>query len=263
MNAGTLPPYFTENYAMEKSALILGGTYGLGLSLAKTASILGITPIICGRSVNDPQRNERFPTGATLLAFDAEQPEKFVGSLPTTALEADYVIYNCGTFMRERFADCSPRKMRRLITINLTTAIEITQEYHARRIERSAKPYQLILIASSSSFKVRAHEAAYCASKAGLAHFGRNIAMDLAADLPGTKVLIVNPGGIKTELFKETDQNTSSFMEPDDVAHVIWIKARLQETTPDEINILRSPGTGDYEISNGPKTPESHPVAVR
>lgn len=246
---------------MHQHALIMGGTYGLGLALAQTASILGIAPIVCGRSVGDPARSEHFPRGATAIAFDAERPEGFVQGLPPSAGEADYVIYNSGAFLRERLADYPPGAIRRIMAINLVTAMEVVHEYHARRLATSRKPYHLILIASSSSFRVRTHEAAYCASKAGLAHFGRNVALELNDDLPGTKVLIVNPGGIKTELFKDADQDTSSFTEPEDVAQVIWVKARQQAMTPDELNILRNPA-GGYEISHGPKTPENRSVSI-
>ena len=96
----------------------------------------------------------------------------------------------------------------------------------------------------------------YCALKAAKAAFTRNFARELVRDLPGSKVTLINPGGLKTPNFwKNSGQDISKFMDPNEVAKIIWNEIERQEEPFKEVNILRK-SDGGHNISYGPRIPE-------
>lgn len=103
---------------------------------------------------------------------------------------------------------------------------------------------------------MRENETLYCALKAAKAAFTRNFARELVRDLPGSKVTLVNPGGIKTDFFEGTNTDTSNFMRPSVVAKIIWDEIGIQEGPFKEIQIMRN-DDGSPNVSYGSRASES------
>ena len=142
-----------------------------------------------------------------------------------------------------------------MIATHFSGPVRVLQLLHLGLHYTLKHPYHLITIASTSSWKIRENETLYCALKAAKAAFTRNFARELVRDLPGSKITLVNPGGIKTGLFKGTDQDISNFMDPDLIARIIWNDVIGQTVPFQEVQIMRN-DDGSPIVSYGPRVPE-------
>ncbi|MEK7212019.1 MAG: SDR family oxidoreductase [Patescibacteria group bacterium] len=253
-----------------ESALIIGGTGGLGRSLAHSAKARGIYAFAAGRTLNvrDPEWRDGKLTNGKFVPLDITDPASWEPYLGLIARSDDfkpaYLFWVAGIFHRGPFVAQSEDSLLVMMQTHLMGPIKFLQRFHrimmdsklaVRQLAEAGRPYHLITIASTSSYRMRVDETLYCALKAAKAAFMRNFSRELARDLPGSKTMLVNPGGMKTNLFMGTGQDTSKFMEPKAVAGIIWEEV-LRQTEPfDEINILRD-DEGAPRIVRGPQTPE-------
>lgn len=193
----------------KKHALILGGTKGLGLEIAKQAEHRSVIPIIMGRSVSD---SRNFPETAVAFPLDISNLEEIPSQL-TVMLDdyphLDYIFWVAGIFERKSFWDMPFNKIKRMAAIHLLGPWKALQS-----ILRTQK-----------------------------APFTWQLAGELFRDFPGSKVTLVNPGGMDTHNFwGASGQDTSKYMSPKVVAEIIWSQVQNQAERFKEIQILR-----DYE----------------
>lgn len=237
---------------MAKTALILGGTKGLGLSLAWEAYERGIRPIIAGRSA---MVNDVFPPGAKWMVLDLTDKES-VETIGRCRIEPlDFIFWVAGVLKRRPLDKMSPESLNSMIATHLTGPVRALQLLHLGLHYVLKHPYHLVAIASTSSWRIRENETLYCALKAAKAAFTRNFARELVRDLPGSKTTSINPGGIKTKLFEGTGQDISNFMESDVVAGIIWDEIQNQQDPFKELQIMRNED-GSPNVSYGPRMPE-------
>lgn len=233
-------------------ALILGGTKGLGLALASEAHKNKTTPIICGRSASSVELREVFLSGAEYMEVDLtnEQSIEMIDDLQHERI--DYFFWVAGIFLRKPVREMAAADRKLMIATHLDGPIDFLQRFHKRR----SHPYHLITIASTSSWRLRENESLYCAVKAGKAAFTRNFGKELIRDLPGSKVTLVNPGGMATPNFWQgSGQDTSNFMDPKKVAEIIWEKVLRQKKNFAEFQIFRNED-GSPQLKYGPRKPE-------
>lgn len=238
---------------MPKTALILGGTKGLGLALAfEATNNRRMHATIAGRSnlseLNRPYNSRLIKLDLT----DSESVEQFAKRRPEPF---DYVFWVAGILKRKPFDQMPSEWINDMINTHLSGPIRALQLIHLSLHYLLQHPYHLVTIASTSSWRARENEALYCALKAAKAAFTRNFARELVRDLPGSKVTLINPGGIKTNLFKGTGQDTSNFMDPNIVSTIIWNEVVNQKTPFHEVQIMRN-DSGMPDVSYGPRLPE-------
>lgn len=161
------------------------------------------------------------------------------------AYNRDFVMYDTlimchGVMHLDWFEDAPQYKMRNCIDVNLNDTIAMTQKFVKDTLAKRVRK-RIIAIGSMAYRSVLNGSAAYCASKAGLAHFMKCIAWELAPK--GYDVFIIHPsnvvGTMMTEqtidglaryrgLSKETateywsDNNPrESFLTPSEIADVV------------------------------------------
>lgn len=250
-------------------ALILGGTKGLGRALAIESLRRGITPIVTGRSTDTAMKDPEL-AGALFRKLDLSDPEDInSGTRMYQFLEQgnmvprfSHVFWVAGIFLRKPLTDCTHEEIARMTAVHFTGPLAVLAEVH--RIQKTMNPladcpgtpYHLVTIASTSSYRIRENEAVYCGLKAAKAHFTRNFAVELVRDLPGSKVTLVNPGGIATpDFWHGTEQELSRFMDPAELAEVIWKYVDAQKTAYSELQIPRTKD-GKPDPTFGIATPE-------
>lgn len=240
---------------MEKTALILGGTKGLGLSLAFEAGCnRRVHTIITGRSsLGDLNR----PFNSELINLDLTDPKSVEEVFVHHKFESvGYIFWVAGIFIRKPFTDTSPYNFEQMLSTHLSGPLRFLENIHRLITFNRGYPYHLITIASTSSWRIRENEALYCALKAAKATFTRNFTRELIRDLPGSKVTLVNPGGMKTPNFwQESGQDISKFMDPNAVAKIIWDEVQNQEVPFKEVQIMRN-DDGSPNVSYGPRMSE-------
>ena len=93
--------------------------------------------------------------------------------------------------------------------------------------------------------------------RARQAQFARNFHQELVKALPGSKSLIVHPGGMRTG-FLPPNIDPAELMDPGVVARVIWDEMEAQDRGEHpalhELHVLREKG-GVPRLERGPKAP--------
>ncbi len=242
-------------------SLILGGTKGLGQALAAESVRRMVTPIVVGRSA-ERARSDPGLAGCELVAADLSDPRALLSVMQPDWQDIGYVFWVAGIFLRKPLTHCTIEEVAAMTATHFTGPIGALTWFHhlmqnARPLaDPPGQPYHLTVIASTSSWRMREHESVYCALKAAKAHLTRQYARELVADLPGSLVTLVNPGGIKTpDFWGATGQDIGAFMEPEALAKVIWNLVLLQTAPFAEIQILRGPD-GSPRVEGGPRLPE-------
>ncbi|MBI3274357.1 MAG: SDR family oxidoreductase, partial [Candidatus Colwellbacteria bacterium] len=197
----------------------------------------------------------KFPPGSRYFLLDLADPES-VEQISRRRIEpVDYLFWVSGKLSRVPLDQMVSDEVDEMIGINLSGPVRAIQLIHFDQHYLVKKPYHLVTIASTSSWRMRNNETLYCALKAAKAAFTRNFARELVRDLPGSKATLVNPGGIKTGLFQDVDQDTTNFMDPDEVARIIWNEVERQKEQFKEVQVMRTED-GRPDVSYGPRLPE-------
>jgi hypothetical protein len=211
-------------------ALIITASRGLGPELANTSSEYNIASKVHFVTAGDVGEN-------TLLSTCEPDYISAKGSVLTSINdEFDYLIWYTVVFLQKKFADTSDEELEVLFDLHYRIPLKLIQQQHKKK----TTPYHLIVIASCSSWRMRLHEAVYCSLCAAKATFARTFANELCQDLPGSKVMLVNPGGLRTPLYYENDEPVTGYLDTPELARFIWHTAKLQTNNFEEIQYLRN-----------------------
>jgi len=240
-----------------KNALVMGGTRGLGLELAKAGATRGYSVLATGRSAGG------FMPIIDSVKFgkqDFTDPASPLGSVSRSLEEnpPNIVFWVGGIFMKQNLRQCMPGDIETLVTTHLTGPITAVSGIHASKV-LAKQPYHLVVIASTSSYRIREEETVYCAAKAAKAAFARNFSRELARELPGSKTTLVNPGAMNTGFFLGTEYHgtRNMLMDPARVAGIIWEHVIGQTGPYLELNIENGQDNPSVPaVSLGPKEPE-------
>lgn len=208
--------------------LIIGGTSGLGLSLARKLRDQDHEVIIVGRK--DPDEH-----GLKFMQFDlekgpvlAEAVDNFVAELPTI----DALYYTAGFYQEGRVTELSVSDIKRMLDVGVMGAIWFIREL----LSKQGVLRKFVVITSTSQTIPRELEPVYCATKAALGQFANAISLDKRVG----QTLVVGPGGMKTEFWRMTKRDKSKDNDPDWVAGQI-LEALTVEFTYAYIKVLRDP----------------------
>lgn len=207
--------------------LIVGGSSGLGLELAKILS-QDNKVIITGRK--DPRvKNINFQelnlTGVNIPT----SIDKFVKDLPPV----NCLVYAAGFYQEGRVTDLSPKDIEDMIDVGGRALI-----YFAKALlSKQGQLDELITITSTSQWTPRKLEPVYNFVKAGAGHFTNSLAEDGRIK----KVLVVGPSGMKTDFWRAIDHpEWEKFLEPTWVAKQVD-KSRSSNYRYKYVRILRDP----------------------
>jgi len=186
-----------------RTAVVIGGTSGIGLTLAKGLAEAGANVIATGRRSELVQKitSEIRDIGVRSLALpcDVTDAADVENLLAATCKEMGGVeiLVNCaGRTKRTATLELSDAEWNEILDINLTGTLRACRIFGRHMLER--KYGRIINIASLASFVSLLEVAAYGASKAGVASLTKSLAVEW-----GNKGICVNaiaPGVFRTEL---------------------------------------------------------------
>jgi NAD(P)-dependent dehydrogenase (short-subunit alcohol dehydrogenase family) len=231
-----------------KNALFLGGSKGLGLELARLAVAEGYRVTIAARSVLDSPlyKEDR----ALAMPLDLEDDT----IIPLTHLGPfDLIVWVAGRYQEKRLLDLEPEEIRGICR-NHIEGPSMFLLPHLRKNRGTAHALRLIIVASSGSYRIRTGEGLYGPLKAAKAQLARTLGKEVPETIPGSKVLLANPGGMNTPFWEWRDRDVSSFMDPIAVARMIWDAMNAQIEPFAEIHIDRQPD-GSPKFDHGPRLP--------
>ncbi|MFC4115895.1 SDR family oxidoreductase [Nonomuraea zeae] len=152
-----------------KSVLVTGGTKGIGAGIARAFREAGADVTVCARTPA-PSGGMRFVRADVRAADDVER-------LIAGFERLDVVVNNAGGTPHAPLAGTSPRLHARVIELNLTAPLLVSQYAYPLLAESGGA---IVMIGSASGARPSPGTSAYGAAKAGLHHLARCLAAEWA-----------------------------------------------------------------------------------
>jgi gluconate 5-dehydrogenase len=188
-----------------RTALVTGAGRGIGYALARGLAEHGANAALAARSADQLETAKGEIEGATgrrAWAFpfdlaDVEHIEALFEDVVRATGGVDILVNCAGTTVRQPSQDLSLADFNRVMEVNLTAALRLSQVF-CKHCRRQSKGGRIINIASLNCHAARPTIAAYIASKMGLLGLTRTLAVEWAAY--GINVNAIGPGYIATAL---------------------------------------------------------------
>ena len=197
--------YLEELFGLKgKTALVTGGGQGIGQVVALGLARAGARVAVMNRgNVQDTVRLIQ-AEGGTAMGVQADvTSEEQVDAALLKILAAfgglDIVVNNAGICMHQSTLEMTPSDFRRVIDVNLTGPFIVSRAAGRVMIERGIRG-SIINIASMSGsiVNIPQWQCSYNASKAGLIHLTKSLAMEWVDH--GIRVNSISPGYIATPM---------------------------------------------------------------
>lgn len=189
-----------------KTAVVAGGTSGIGRTLALGLADAGADVVVVGRRedlVNDAaaaiEGRGRRTLRMTADVTDRASLERVRDACVQAFGHVDILIAAAGVSARVSTLDMDDAEWRRVIDTNLTGTLHACQVFGAAMVARGSG--RIVTVASLSSFVGFHQVAAYTASKAGVAGLTRALAVEWAPH--GVTVNAIAPGVFVTDLNRQ------------------------------------------------------------
>jgi len=231
----------------DKTALITGGTTGIGFSTAKMLLENNAKVVIVGRSetkgVHALKKLDAFKKSVIYIKADISQVsecERIVKETVAAFGKLDVVVNSAGIYMDGDISNVTEESYNTLMNINLKGTF-FTCKYAVAELKKSGGG-SIINISSDAGLMGNPSCTLYCASKGAVTIFTKALAVDVAKDK--IRVNCVCPGDILTPMFYDdmaksddqeaymkniTEQYPSGFIgKPEEVASVICLMASDQ-----------------------------------
>jgi NAD(P)-dependent dehydrogenase (short-subunit alcohol dehydrogenase family) len=186
-----------------KTAVVIGGTSGIGLTIVKGLAQAGANVVPTGRRtelVESAAAAIKKSGGKTLaIPSDVTDRASLEALLRAAVAEfgaVDILVNSAGTTKRTPTLDVSESEWNNILETNLNGTLRACQIFGRHMIERQRG--RIINIASLSSFVALYEVAAYSASKAGVASLTKSLAIEWARH--GVCVNAIVPGVLRTDL---------------------------------------------------------------
>jgi NAD(P)-dependent dehydrogenase (short-subunit alcohol dehydrogenase family) len=169
-----------------QAVVVTGGTRGIGAGIASAFLAAGARVLVCGRTAP-----ASLPDGIEFVQADVRDPGQAV-VLAQTAIDRfgrlDVLINNAGGAPPADAATASPRFHAKIIELNLTGPLHVSQAANAVMQIRGGG--SIIMISSVSGTRPSPGTAAYGAAKAGLTHLAVSLAMEWAPEVRVNTVIV-------------------------------------------------------------------------
>ncbi len=221
-----------DRFLEGKTAIVTGGTRGIGRAIAETLVRCGASVAICGRGEDAVRRAvaEIGRSGKVVgRAADVSKPED-VAALFRCADEQlgnlDVLVNNAGVGTFASVADLSIESWRTVIGTNLDGVFYCSHEAIGR-FQRNGGGF-IINISSLAGKNPFSGGAAYNASKFGLNGFSEAMMLDHRYE--NIRVSYIMPGSVATD-FSPKETKADWKIAPEDIAEIVLMLLRMPQRT--------------------------------
>jgi NAD(P)-dependent dehydrogenase (short-subunit alcohol dehydrogenase family) len=216
----------------DRSALVIGGSRGIGLGIAQALHGAGARVALAARSLEDLRdaADALASTGPEALAFPVDvrsvaEVQALVRDVDAAFGRIDILVNSAGLNVRKPADEISEDDWDAIFEINLRAMFFACQA--AARLMRAQGDGRILNIASGADLLAVANIAPYAISKAGVRQLTRALAAEWAAD--GIRVNAVAPGRVRTA------QTEAVFADPVRHAEVIAAIPLGRSSVPDDL----------------------------
>lgn len=189
-----------------KVAIVTGAGQGLGEAIAQTLAASGASVVCADRNVQTGERTaativERGGRAAAVAVDVARRSgaQQMVQRAVETYGRLDVLVNVAGVLRVAPVLELTDQQWDETFAVNTKGVFHCSQE--AARLMVAQRAGNIVNIASNAAVVPRVDQAAYCASKAAVAHLTRCFGLELAAH--GIRVNAVCPGIARTPMQEE------------------------------------------------------------
>ena len=199
---------------MAKTAIITGGSRGIGEALSMKLGELGYNVVINYRSASSKALSDaiaeklekQYGVEALVVKADVSKYED-CEALVKAAVERfgeniDVLVNNAGITNNCNWIDITREAYENVINTNLLSFLHMTHLVLPHMINHSSKENQCCIVNTSSVGGLTGviNQADYCASKSGIIGLSRALALEFAGR--GVRVNVIAPGMIMTDMLR-------------------------------------------------------------
>ena len=212
-----------------KTALITGGSAGIGFELARQFAAHGHDLVLVARNTDQLEAaagkiEGKYGVTVRTLAMDladADAPQQLFDRLSADGVEIHYLINNAGFGLGGEFADTDIERELDMIQVNAASVVHLTKLFLPAMLKR--RKGRIMNVASTAAFQPGPLHSIYYATKAFVLSFSEAIHEELRKT--GVTVTALCPGPTRTEFFERAGTNKTrlftqaAMATAEDVAH--------------------------------------------
>jgi len=239
---------------LNKTAIITGGTRGIGFAIANALAAEGYNIVITGRGETTDALPKLLQHGGKVLyiqsdvSLQSDRDELLVQTLQHFG-RVDILVNNAGVAPKERkdILEITEENFDYVMDINLKGAFFLSQMV-ANQMLKQQTAGRIIYISSISAYTSSTNRGEYCISKSALSMVRTLFADRLAQE--GIRVFEVRPGVIKTDMTAVVAEKYDKLIaeglspikrwgQPEDVAGIVKVlcQEEFDFCTGDVINV--------------------------
>jgi len=224
----------SDDFLAGKTAVVTGGSRGIGYAIAAALAGAGATVAICGRSelcVKEAVRRLTNGSKGKVIGKAADvrantEVEELFGWVDREAGGPDILVNNAGIGVFKSTAELTVEEWQRTLETNLTGVFYCSRAALVRM--KSRRGGYIINIGSLAGKDAFAGGAAYNASKFGLTGFTEAMLLDHRYD--NVRVTHILPGSVDTE-FSGGTAKADWKIAPEDIGEIALMLLRMPERT--------------------------------
>lgn len=207
-----------------RSALITGGSSGIGLAIARMLKDEGFELTLASRTAEKVEAAAA-ELGATAIAADVSKPEdceRVVREHVERAGGLDVLVNSAGIGIAARVEDAQLRHIDRQLAINLRGLVLVSQAAIPELRKTRGWIVNLASIAGTQPVPILP---IYAATKAAVISLTHSLNADLDDD--GVRAIAICPGFVDTPMAEFAGLSAEEMIQPEDCAEVVRMCLRL------------------------------------